>query len=73
MKKSNVAIKLGETVIDPLTGFTGTAMIRHTYLHGCNRISVQPKIDADGRLQPESTFDEPQLRLQSHKQPVGFK
>lgn len=71
--KPNAVIKLGEDVIDPLTGFTGTAMTRHTYLHGCNRISVQPKIDVDGRLQPESTFDEPQLRVCSEKPSMGFK
>ena len=52
---------LGDQVKDVVSGFSGIAMCRHIYMQGCNRISVQPKVDRDGKLPEAQTFDEPQL------------
>lgn len=54
-------INLGDEVKDVITGFKGIAVARHTYLQGCDRISVQPKINKDGEIPDVCAFDEPQL------------
>lgn len=54
-------IELGQEVKDMISGFKGIAVARHHYLQGCDRISVQPKADKDGKLDESTTFDEPQL------------
>ena len=54
-------IKLGSTVRDIVSEFEGIAISRHSYLNGCDRISVQPVIDKEGKLPNTQTFDEPQL------------
>lgn len=56
-------IKLGDKVKDRVSGFKGIAVAKHSYLDGCDRISVQPKINKDGKLPDSSTFDEPQLLI----------
>lgn len=56
-------VVLGRKCIDSVSGFSGVAVSRHTYLNGCARISLQPGIDKDGKLPEVQTFDEPQLRL----------
>lgn len=54
-------INLGDEVIDKVSGFRGVAVARHTYLNGCARISVQPKVNDDMKLPDSMSFDEPQL------------
>lgn len=54
-------INLGDEVRDIISGFQGIATARHTYLQGCDRISVQPPIDKEGKLPEAESFDEPQL------------
>lgn len=55
-------INLGDRVKDPITGFSGVAVTRTEWLHGCFRVSVQPeKLDKDGKPPDNATFDEPQL------------
>lgn len=56
-------INLGDLVRDPVTGLEGTVMCIHSYLHGCNRVSVQPKLKEDGTVPDAPTFDEPQLEI----------
>ena len=56
-------VKLGDEVKDPITGFKGIAVCRHSYLNGCDRISVQPKIDKKGEVPADISFDEPQLEI----------
>ena len=60
-------IKLGSTVRDKISGFTGIATGRTTYLFGCVRVTVTPvKIKEDGSLTGEDyCFDEPQLEVVS--------
>lgn len=54
-------IALGSKVKDKVTGFEGIAIGRSTFLNGCARVGVQPKIGADGKIIDASWFDEPQL------------
>lgn len=57
-------IKLGDKVRDNITGFTGIAIGRTEWLHGCARITIQPdKLDKDGKTLDACTFDEQQVEL----------
>lgn len=56
-------VSLGDEVKDKVSGFRGVAIARHIYLQGCNRISVQPKTDKEGKLPEAVTFDEPLLEV----------
>ena len=56
-------INLGDEVKDTVSGFKGIATARHSYLQGCDRISVQPPIDKDGKHPDSCGFDEPQLKV----------
>lgn len=57
-------IQLGDKVKDPISGITGIAVARTTWLHGCDRITVQPQgFDKDKKPYESCTVDEPQLKL----------
>ena len=56
-------IELGQKVVDTVSGLQGIAVARHEYLNGCIRITVQPKIDKDGKTVEDSWFDEEQLSV----------
>lgn len=56
-------IKLGMLIRDRVSGFKGIAVSRHYYLAGCTRITIQPKIDKEGKLPPVETFDELNLEI----------
>lgn len=56
-------IKLGDKVKDSVSGFTGIAIGKTEWLHGCNRFIVQPEVAKDGKLPDNASFDEPQLIL----------
>jgi len=56
-------IELGMKVKDRVTGFTGIAMCRSTFLTGCDRIGVQPKAGKDGKMEDSRYFDEPSLDI----------
>jgi len=56
-------INLGDKVRDKVTGFTGIAVVRSTYLNGCDRICIQPEVKKDGIMPDEKYFDEPQLEV----------
>ena len=61
-------ITLGDKVKDPITGVIGIAVARTEWLHGCARITVQPKgTNKDGKLIGSPSFDEPQLEVVSPK------
>ena len=64
-------VELGTEVMDEVSGFIGVAIAKHTYLNGCCRVTVQPKIDKEGKLPEEKTFDEPQLKVVSKKKIKG--
>lgn len=55
-------INLGDKVKDSVTGFTGIAVARTTWLHGCDRITIQPEgLTKEGKVHDNHTFDEMQL------------
>lgn len=56
-------IELGQEVRDVLTGASGTVIARSEYLHGCVRVSVQPREVKDGMPGEWFTVDEPQLEI----------
>lgn len=56
-------VTLGDEVKDTISGFKGIAISRHTYLQGCDRISVQPLVDKEGNLPESKSFDEPALEM----------
>ena len=66
-------IKLGDKVKDTVSGFIGIATAKHSYLQGCDRISVQPSIDKDGKLPEVQAFDEPQLKVLKAKKVIRKK
>ena len=51
-------IGLGMTVKDIITGLTGVAVCRSSYLTGCDRISIQPLELKDGKPAEWCAFDE---------------
>lgn len=56
-----MAVKLGSVVTDSITGFSGVAMSRTEFIHGCARVYVQPKALHDGKPVEAQYFDELQL------------
>lgn len=58
-----MSIVLGNKVKDRVTGFTGIAVARYSYINGCDRICVQPATGKDGKLPDSVTFDEPDLEV----------
>jgi hypothetical protein len=61
---------LGKKVKDKVSGFEGIVVGRHTFLAGCDRYSVQPPVDKDGKLPEQQTFDDPQLKIVKEKKVV---
>lgn len=55
-------MKLGDTLTDSITGFTGVAIARTEWLNGCVRWTLQSKELKDGKPIGPECFDEPQLR-----------
>ena len=62
-KSLAITVKLGDRVRDEVSGFVGVVVSEHNYLNGCRRLSVQPKVDKDGKLPEIQSFDDPQLKL----------
>lgn len=59
-----MSIKLGDKVRDIYTGFEGIAAARTEWLHGCDRITIEPtSLDKDGKIQECACFDEQRVSL----------
>ncbi len=57
-------INLGDKVKDTVTGFMGIAVGITRWLHGCNRVIVQPEgLTKEGKIFENQSFDEPQLKV----------
>lgn len=54
-------IKLGDEVVDSITGFNGVAYGKTDYLNGCSRIAVQSRELKDGKPVELQWIDEAQL------------
>jgi len=54
--------KLGDYVMDTVSGFKGVATSLHSYIDGCDRMTVQPLVDKEGKLPGNECFDLPRLK-----------
>ena len=54
-------VELGDKVKDTVTGYTGIAVCKATYLQGCDRIAIQSPVTKEGKKLDWEYFDEPQL------------
>lgn len=57
------SIPLGTVVRDRVTGFIGIAENRATFMYGCDRYCVQPRVDEKGKTGDSVMVDEPQLEI----------
>jgi hypothetical protein len=55
-------IRLGDKVLDPLTGFSGIVTSRTEYLFGCVRVAVEASEIKDGKP-VDAYFDEQRLTV----------
>lgn len=55
--------RLGDQVRDRVSGFTGVVTVLHRFLQGCDRMSVQPPADEEGKLIEVESFDAPDLEV----------
>lgn len=53
--------KLGQTLRDRVSGFTGIAMAKVEFYNGCERFCLEPKIGSDGKTIDGVYFDIQQL------------
>ena len=64
-------VQLKDKVRDTITGYTGIAIARTEWMHGCSRITIQSQELRDGKPVDSCTFDEPQVEaLESASQPT---
>jgi hypothetical protein len=63
------AMKLGDTLRDTISTFTGVATGKHEYLNGCVRFSVTPQVLHDGKPIESQVFDVEQLELVKAAEP----
>lgn len=62
-------IRPGMVVKDELTGLEGTVVCITHWLHGCVRVTIQPKDVKDGKPAEGYTFDEPQAVIVNAEAP----
>ena len=63
-------IKLGETVKDTITGYSGTVIAITNWLNGCKRITIQSPILHDGIPVGDQTFDVEQVEKVTDKKNI---
>ena len=56
-------ITLGSTIADTVTGFTGMAESYTIHRNGCIRVSIQAKVDKDGKIPDVCWFDIEDVKL----------
>lgn len=54
---SNSKPQLGDLARDNITGFQGIVTATCAFLNGCERVQLQPKVDADGKPRDGQYFD----------------
>ncbi len=67
-------VKLGDIAKDSISGFKGVVVAITKWIHGCNRITLQPQGLLKGKRLENDTFDEPQievLKKKTHKTTSG--
>ena len=66
-------IKLGEKYRDKVTGFIGIATAKHTWLTGCDTVTLTPRVDYEGKLRGTEGFDVSQLEEIGKDKPPEIK
>lgn len=61
---------LGLTVKDRVTGFKGVIMNVTTYIHGTDRVHIQPPLDKDNKMMSGHDFDCCQLDILKNKRVI---
>lgn len=56
-------IPLGAKVRDRISGFTGIAVVKLSFINGCDRYSLQGTVNKDNEIPETETFDEPDLEI----------
>jgi hypothetical protein len=64
-------VRLGASVTDSISGFTGIAVSRTEYLYGCVRVGVEPGNLKDGKPGETQYFDEQRLSTASKAKSGG--
>jgi len=63
-------IKLGSKYKDTITQFVGVAVCQTAWYNGCDRVSLQPPVDKDGKMQAQESFDSTTLELVEENPPL---
>jgi hypothetical protein len=63
-------VKLGSKYRDTITGFMGVAICQTAWYNGCDRVSLQPPVDKDGKMQEAQNFDSTTLVLLEENPPL---
>lgn len=63
MVNDKEAVQPGDLVKDLITGFEGIVTYRTTWMHGCDRIAVQPRDLKEGKPLDEEQFDEHRVEI----------
>jgi len=64
---TNFIFSNGDKVVTKMTGFKGIIDARADHINGCNRYSIQPPVDKDGKMQDGFWFDEADLEVVKEK------
>ena len=56
-------VNLGDKVKDVVSGYSGIAVAKVTYLQGCDRIAIQAPVEKNEKPKDWQYFDEPQLKV----------
>lgn len=65
-----MAIQLGSKVRDSISGLSGIATGRATFLYGCVRVLIEPQELKDGKPIDPVWFDEQRVEVVEEKAPV---
>lgn len=57
-------IRHGDKAKDVITGFTGIVVAKTDWLHGCERITLQPQELRDGKTIDDQTFDAGRIKIE---------
>lgn len=58
-----MAVRLGDEARDTITGFEGVVVGITDWIHGCRRITIQPKGLHDAKIIEAASFDEPAVEV----------
>jgi len=60
---TNFIFNNGDEVVTKIASFKGIIDARADHINGCNRYSIQPPVDKDGKMQDGFWFDEADIEV----------